>query len=113
MTVEELELEVLRLRDEVIGLRAEHGEFSFRSGLLRDSVDRLNKKLSEQTDLLRENMTRAYNAESELLQLRALHESTVASLRGEIDSLRSSRPYRLGRVISSPARLIRRMFRAG
>lgn len=113
MTVEELEIEVLRLRDEVIGLRAEHGENLFRSGLLRDSVDRLNKQLSEQTGLLRENMTRAFNAESELLQLRALHEATVESLRSEINSLRSSRSYRLGRAVSSPARLIRRMFRAG
>lgn len=113
MTVEELELEILRLRDEVIGLRAEHGERAFRVGLLRDSVERLNKDLSEQTDLLRENMTRAFNAERELLHLREFHDATVASLRNEIVSLRSSRSYRLGRAISSPARLIRRAFRAG
>lgn len=114
---EQLELEVLRLRDQHLGRTAEDGERVFRYSLLKFEVDELQKdarethqKLKEQCDLLEENMTRAYVAEKSLAELRIQHESIVASLEGQLDALRNSRSFRIGRAVLSPVRLVRRIF---
>lgn len=114
---EQLELEVLRLRDQHLGRTAEDGERVFRYSLLKFEFDELRKEsrsirqeMKKQRDLLEENMTRAYVAEKRLAELRIQHASVVVSLENQLDALRNSRSFRIGRAVLSPVRLVRRIF---
>lgn len=111
------ELEFLRSQDQNIGRLAEDGERAFRFSLLkaeveelRKNVRELHKELREKHDLLEENMTRAYLAERRLAELQPNHDAAIASLEGQVEALRNSRSFRIGRVVLSPVRLVRRMF---
>jgi septal ring factor EnvC (AmiA/AmiB activator) len=113
----QLELEVLRLRDQNVGRNAEDNERKFRYSLLKAEVEELrkdvracHKKLKEQHDLLEENMTRAYLAERRLAELQPNHDAAIASLESQLEALRQSRSFRIGRAILSPVRLLRRIF---
>ena len=112
-----LELEVLRLRDQNVGRSAEDNERKFRYSLLKADVEELrkdvracHKKLKEQHDLLEENMTRAYLAERRLAELQPIHDAAIASLECQLEELRQSRSFRIGRAVLSPVRLLRRIF---
>ena len=112
-----LELEVLRLRDQNVGRSAEDNERKFRYSLLKADVEELrkdvracHKKLKEQHDLLEENMTRAYLAERRLAELQPNHDAAIASLESQLEALRQSRSFRIGRAVLSPVRLLRRIF---
>jgi hypothetical protein len=113
----QLELEVLRLRDQNVGRNAEDNERKFRYSLLKAEVEELrkdvracHKKLKEQHDLLEENMTRAYLAERRVAELQPNHDAAIASLESQLEALRQSRSFRIGRAILSPVRLLRRIF---
>ena len=111
------ELQFLRSRDRHIGRFAEDGERAFRFSLLKTEVEELrtdvralHKELREKHDLLEENMTRAYLAERRLAELQPNHDAAISSLEGQLDALRNSRSFRIGRAVLSPVRLVRRMF---
>ena len=105
-----LELEVLRLRDQNLGRDAEANERTFRYLLLKNELALFRKQLREQRELLEENMTRAYLAEQRLAELQLFHDTAIASLEGQLEALRQSRSFRIGRAVLSPARLLRRIF---
>jgi DNA repair exonuclease SbcCD ATPase subunit len=112
-----LALEVLRLRDQSLGRDAEENERTFRYSLLKTEVEELrkdvracHKKLREQHELLEENMTRAYLAERRVAELQPNHDAAIASLESQLEALRQSRSFRIGRAVLSPARLLRRIF---
>lgn len=105
-------LELLTLRDELIGLRAEDAERRFRHQLLKLGYRDLRKQFEDQTVLLRENMTRAYEAETRVLEL----QSELEKLRGEsealVDLIHASRSWKLARIISAPVRMLKRVVRS-
>jgi hypothetical protein len=105
-----LELEVLRLRDQNLGRDAEANERTFRYLLLKNELALLHKQLREQHELLEENMTRAYLAERRVAELQPNHDAAIASLESQLEALRQSRSFRIGRAVLSPARLLRRIF---
>ena len=57
---------------------------------------------------LQAEMTRAYNAESELIALRNM-KGNVVTLRKEIDDLKSSTTWKVGRFFMLPIRVLRRI----
>jgi len=59
-------------------------------------------------DRLQAEMTRAYNAESELIALKQIKGNAV-SLRKELDDLKSSTTWKVGRFFMLPVRLLRRV----
>ena len=65
------QLEIMALRDELIGIRAEDAELRFRHQLLKLEYRDLGKQFEDQTAVLRENMTRAYEAEKRVLELQS------------------------------------------
>jgi hypothetical protein len=105
------ELEILRLRDELIGVRAEDAERKFRFLLLKQDYRDLGKKFDEQTLLLRENMTRAYVAEKRVLELQAELDQLRLECDAMITAMKSSRSWKLARTLSSPIRLFKRLLR--
>lgn len=111
------DLDFLRIRDQRLGAKAEEGERTFRYLLLKYQVDELRKELSaahkklvRQTDSLQEHMTRTHIAEQEVVVLRARLDATLATHEAEVDALRRSRSFRIGRAVLSPVRLVRRIF---
>ena len=108
----ELRLELLALRDEVIGIRAEDAESRFRHRLLRLEYQALAQQFEDQKLLLRENMTRAYEAEKRVLELQAELDKARGKADAIISSMQASRSWKLARVISSPLRVIRRALRS-
>jgi hypothetical protein len=57
---------------------------------------------------LEAEMTRAYNAESELIALRSV-KGNVVTLRKEIDDLKNSTTWKVGRFFMLPIRVLRRI----
>ena len=106
----DMNLEILKLRDELIGLRAEDAEQRFRFLLLKQDYRDLGKKFEDQTVLLRENMTRAYEAEKRILELEAKLDSTRTEYEAVVNSMRASRSWKLARTLSAPLRLMKRAF---
>jgi hypothetical protein len=105
--VRRLKLELLGRQDELIGLRAEDVERRFRFLLLKRDYRDLGKEFEEQTLVLRENMTRAYEAEKELLELRTEIDRLKLAHSAEVASIHASRSWRIARVLVSPLRLFR------
>ena len=103
-------LELLQLRDEIIGLRAEEAERRSRFLVLKKELRDLGKKFEEQTVLLRDNMTRAYEAEKRLLEVEAELVTVRAECDAVLSSMRTSRSWKLARALSAPSRLARRIF---
>jgi hypothetical protein len=104
--------ELLTVRDELIGQRAEDAERRARYLLLKQDCQDLRKKLEEQTVLLRENMTRAYEAESRVLEIETKIEQIRLECAANIARFESSRSWRAARALSSPVRLIRHLARS-
>lgn len=104
------EAEILRLRDEVIGLRAQLDEADHRMAAARDECDEALRSANQvagdlesiKVDLLQ--MTRERNA---LVELRV--ENT--KLAKHIHDMHQSWTWRLGRILLLPIRALRRVKR--
>jgi 2-polyprenyl-3-methyl-5-hydroxy-6-metoxy-1,4-benzoquinol methylase len=93
----------LENRDYIIGILAELGEAHSRLTILE-------KRQDEDVQRLVDEMTRAYNAESRIVELEPI-AANVARLRTELQSLRSSRSFRIGQAMTAPVRVLRRLVR--
>ncbi len=71
----------------------------------------LQQTLSETIDRLAKEMTRSYEAEGRLLESRRLISQT-SRLQLELNQVRSSTTWKIGRFFMFPARIIRRLFSA-
>ena len=94
---------VLESKDYVLGLLAELGEFKSRTLVLEE-------KYQSTTDLLAAEMTRAYDAEVKLSGLEAITHQN-ARLKSELQSLYTSKPWKLGRFLTAPLRYVKKLFR--
>jgi len=112
----QLTLATLTNRDYTIGLSAELAEFKARDQIAaRDlliATDALRAEMTkgfETGESLVAEMTRAHMAETLVLKL----QSEVANIKGlqnELDALRQSRAFKIGRAVTSPMRMLRRIF---
>ena len=105
-------LELMHFRDQVFASAAEEAERSIRYSLMKDRVQKLEAEFIEQTDLLRENMTRAYNAEKKVLEMGSDIDRLITKHQSEIALIRSSRTWRIGHFILMPIRLLRALKRS-
>ena len=91
----------LEQKDYIIGKLAELGEARSRLEILEEQSNETLKRLEVE-------MTRAFNAETRLVEL----EPTVTEirrLRDEVRMLRHSRSFRLGRHLTAPFRVLRKL----
>ena len=112
----QLTLATLTNRDYAIGLSAELAEFKARDQIAaRDllvATDALRTEMTkgyETGESLVAEMTRAHVAETLVLKLQA-EVATIQRLKNELDALRQSRAFKIGRTITAPMRLLRRIF---
>ena len=112
----QLTLATLTNRDYAIGLSAELAEFK-----ARDQIAEQDRLIA--TDTLRAEMTKGYEtgktlvaemakahaAETLVLKLQA-EVANIQRLQNELDALRQSRAFRIGRAITAPMRILRRIF---
>jgi len=101
-------LRLLQVRDELLGLRAEEAEYRLGYHLLKRDHAALSSLHHEQTELLRENMTRAFVAEQRVLDLEAKLAAQELAYTNTISAIERSRSLRLGRALLSPFRWARR-----
>jgi hypothetical protein len=100
----------LATEDAIIGLVAELDEKAGELRILEDEILALRFRISNEVD-------RSEQLRVELAELRAsvsgkddLNEEIIR-LRRELAAIRSSRSWRLGRVLTSPLRLLRKVLR--
>ena len=95
--------EDLAMRDYALGLLAELGET--RALLLHKdaALAAANKEVSKTTELLANEMTRAYEAEKQLIKCRAAEY--------QLNAVYASFTWRLGRFFMVPVRIVRRLLR--
>jgi len=95
--------EDLAMRDYALGLLAELGET--RALLLHKdaALAAANKEVSKTTELLANEMTRAYEAEKQLIKCRAAEY--------QLNAVYASFTWRLGRFFMLPVRIVRRLLR--
>ena len=112
----ELVLAILGTRDYTIGLLAELAEFKARDQIaardLLDATDALRAEMTkgyETGKTLVAEMTKAYAAETLVLKLQA-EVANIQCLQNELDALRQSRAFKIGRTITAPMRILRRIF---
>ena len=112
----QLTLATLTNRDYAIGLSAELAEFKARDQIAaRDllvATDALRTEMTkgyETGESLVAEMTRAHVAETLVLKLQA-EVANIQRLKNELDALRQSRAFKIGRTITAPIRLLRRIF---
>ena len=103
-------------RDWNIGVLAELAEFKARDQIaardLLDATDALRAEMTkgyETGESLVAEMTRAHIAETLVLKLQA-EVANIPRLQSELDALRQSRAFRIGRTITAPMRILRRIF---
>ena len=100
-TKRDLELTRLEQKDYIIGKLAELGEAKAR-------LETLEVRNNETMERLVNEMTRAFNAESRLVEVEpAVIE--IRRLRDEVRMLRHSRSFRLGRLLTAPFRVLRKL----
>ena len=106
----------LVLRDWNIGVLAELAEFKARDQIaaqdLLDATDALRTEMTkgfETGKSLVAEMTRAHEAETLVLKLQA-EVANIQRLQNELDALRQSRAFKIGRAVTSPMRILRRIF---
>ena len=104
-------LELMHFRDQVFASAAEEAERTIRYSLMKERVLKLEAEFIDQTDLLRENMTRAYNAEKKIVELQAEINKLIQTHQSEMQLLRSSRTWRIGHFFLTPIRLLRALKR--
>jgi hypothetical protein len=101
------QLDWLKRRDDFFGAKAEEAEQRLRYLVLKVENRDLGQRLHEQTAVLRENMTRAYEAERRTIELEAEIRKLTADFEARLASILSSRSWKLGRAISWPVRKLR------
>jgi hypothetical protein len=112
-------LELMHFRDQAFASAAEEAERKIRFTLNKERLLKLEVEFLEQTDLLIENMTRAYNAEKKVidLELKIAHlEQKINRLINnhlrDIEHMRSSLTWRIGYFFLTPLRLLRTLKRS-
>ena len=112
----ELTLATLGFRDYTIGLLAELAEFKARDQIAAEdrliATDALRAEMTkgyETGKTLVAEMTKAYAAETLVLKLQA-EVANIQRLQNELDALRQSRAFKIGRTITAPMRILRRIF---
>ncbi len=119
----EISATILVQRDWNIGVLAELAEFKAREHKIEDVRHELEDVRHELTDLLRDEMTKGYEtglllvsemtradaAETLVLKLQA-EVANIKRLQNELDALRQSRAFKIGRTITAPIRVLRRIF---
>ena len=106
-----LELEVLNSRDHAVGRAAEIGEWRYR--LIRQAAvyeQRLRDRESHEANHLA-HIARLEAALQGAAQARQQNFSGVGDLRRELDALRGSTTWRLGRLLMLPIRILRLVVR--
>ena len=105
LQLEEAERDLLLTRleqkDYIIGKLAELGE-------ARSRLELLEIRSNETLRLLEAEMTRAFNAETRLVELEPMAIET-RRLRDEVRMLRNSRSFRIGRHLTAPFRILRKV----
>ena len=112
----QLTLATLTNRDYAIGLSAELAEFKARDQIAAKdrliATDTLRAEMTkgyETGKTLVAEMTRAQVAETLVLKLQA-EVANIQRLQNELDALRQSRAFKIGRTITAPMRILRRIF---
>ena len=118
-------LELLRFRDQAHASAAEETERKIRYSLLKERLHQFETELptllrfrdqahasAVKEDELRENMTRAYNAEKKVLEMGSDIDRLITKHQSEIALIRSSRTWRIGHFILMPIRLLRALKRS-
>ena len=106
-----LELEVLNSRDHAVGRAAEIGEWRYR--LIRQAAvyeQRLRDRESHEANHLA-HIARLEAALQGASQVQKQNFSGVGDLRRELDALRGSTTWRLGRLLMLPIRILRLVVR--
>ena len=106
-----LELEVLNSRDHAVGRAAEIGEWRYR--LIRQAAvyeQRLRDRESHEANHLA-HIARLEAALQGASQVQKQNFSGVGDLRRELDALRASTTWRLGRLLMLPIRILRLVVR--
>ncbi len=99
-TKQDLDLTRLEQKDYIIGKLAELGEAKAR-------LEAFEVRDNETMERLVNEMTRAFNAESRIVEIEPII-GEVVRLRSEISLLRHSRSFRMGRKLTAPMRVLRR-----
>ena len=106
----------LQFTDYTIGLSAELEELKSRDrdtdNTSRAAADALREEMTkgyETGESLFAEMTRAHAAETLVLKLQA-EVANIQRLQNELDALRQSPAFKIGRTITSPMRMLRRIF---
>jgi len=109
-------LAALRNEDRIRGLIAETHEIVFRHSLmqrehivLREEISILNSQIQRLTDDLQNHMTRTYEAEKILSSRTHDFDLEIESARRALIAIQKSRSYRIGRFLTGPIRLFRRV----
>ena len=117
-------LELLRFRDQALASAAEETERKIRYSLMKERLNKIESELPillrfrdqalssvEKEDELRENMTRAYNAEKRVLELGSDIDRLNTQHKSEIDLIRSTQTWKIGHFVLLPLRLLRTLKR--
>lgn len=106
----------LQFTDETIGLSAELEELKSRDrdidNASRVATDALRAEMTkgyETGKLLVAEITKSHAAETLVLKLQA-EVANIQRLQNELDTLHQSRAFKIGRTITSPMRMLRRIF---
>ena len=106
----------LQFTDYTIGLSAELEELKSRDrdtdNTSRAAADALRTEMTKGYEIgesLVAEMTRAHIAETLVLKLQA-EVANIQRLQDELDALRQSRAFRIGRAVTSPIQALRRIF---
>ena len=117
-------LELLRFRDQALASAAEETERKIRYSLMKERLNKIESELPillrfrdqalssvEKEDELRENMTRAYDAEKKVLELGSDIDRLNTQHKSEIDLIRSTQTWKIGHFVLLPLRLLRALKR--
>ena len=138
-------LELLRFRDQALASAAEETERKIRYSLMKERLNKIEselpillrfrdqalssvekedelrenmtraynaeKRVLEAEDVLRENMTRAYDAEKKVLELGSDIDRLNTQHKSEIDLIRSTQTWKIGHFVLLPLRLLRALKR--
>jgi hypothetical protein len=105
-------LELMHFRDQAFASAAEEAERKIRFTLNKERLLKLEVEFLKQTDLLLENMTRAYNAEKKVVDLELKINRLINNHLRDIEHLRSSFTWRIGYFFLTPLRLLRTLKRS-
>ncbi len=112
----EFTMQNLVQKDYLIGLLATVAEYKYRDeekeNLRTESTDLLRAEMTKGYEtglLLVSEMTRADAAETLVLKLQ-VQVANIQRLQNELDALRQSRSFKIGRTITAPIRVLRRIF---